>query len=174
MHHELTIADSDRIEAGCIKMLDKVCNDCLNEGLLDSKWTTKIQEQLTHHAKKLGFETHASRADKAYNEWLYDVTWFETSQSDFLLKIPLITEIEWNSSEDEIFYDFEKLLQSTAEHKLMIFQKGRSKWEETMDKLEKSVHLFNGRLINDRYLFACFVNGNKGEKGCFKYRLVVK
>ena len=67
-------------------------------------------------------------------EWLFDLHWYTEKDNDhyFPLKLPLVVECEWkhkrygandaNDKYGEIKYDFQKLVVSNAELRLMIFE----------------------------------------------------
>lgn len=54
------------------------------------------------------------------SEWLYDVTGLQYDNDGFLIRVALAAECEWGT-QDEIYYDFEKLLLARADLRVMVF-----------------------------------------------------
>ncbi len=61
--------------------------------------------------------THGER------EWLYDMLWYEYDDNENLKRIPFVLECEWAYSEVGVNYDFEKLLVTKADFKVIITQR---------------------------------------------------
>src|SRR5690606_6416928 len=86
----------------------------------DYLWTRNIKTGLTKMAYetfKLDVWSEPNDHDNTVNEWLYDFVMYEKAEGTKwdIKKIHLILESEWNSSHDEIKYDFYKLLQGRSE-----------------------------------------------------------
>ena len=58
------------------------------------------------------------------NEWLYDVTALQYDDDGFLIRVALAAECEWGA-QDQIYYDFEKLLLARADLRVMVFDGNR-------------------------------------------------
>jgi len=57
-------------------------------------------------------------------EWLYDVTGLRYDDDGFLTRVALAAECEWGP-QDQIYYDFEKLLLVRADLRVMVFDGSR-------------------------------------------------
>jgi hypothetical protein len=104
-----------------------------------SAWTKAINDILYQLANSNGRSYYqASKFHKKKgadnSEWLYDYLWFTNNDKDTLKNVQLIAESEWRNrnlkERDDYFYniryDFEKLLVSRVQFKLMIFEAGNS------------------------------------------------
>ena len=90
----------------------------------DAVWTSKIKERICDLGNKKGYkiQTNKKSAPNAdCGEWLFDLTWLYYSEG-MVLEIPLALECEWSLYLDEIDADFQKLIISRANHRVMIFQ----------------------------------------------------
>jgi hypothetical protein len=123
-----------------------------------SKWTQVIKAQLCKLAADHGAQVCANRCTGAYwPEWLYDVVWLRVDEaplSTMILDSPFVAEIEW-SADGAVRDDFQKLLLSRADTRLMVFQA----WDEArakkiMDELVEQVKAYARTRDDDRYIFA--------------------
>lgn len=95
-------------------------------------WTRSIKKALSLAGRKSSFYICASEVDGcAHNgEWLYDVSWVSYGKNGFqedpeercFEKVVLAVESEWAVSKTAALDDFEKLLQTRADMRLMIFE----------------------------------------------------
>lgn len=100
-----------------------------------------IKSALAAEGQRLGFQVlPAGRS----GEWLYDLVWRRLDANRNLIGVPLAVEIEVSdSSLGGIRYDFNKLLQAQAGHKLMVFQvKTEGEVEAIFDRLEESIEVY--------------------------------
>jgi hypothetical protein len=68
--------------------------------------------------------------------------------------VPLVAECEWGG-EGGIKYDFEKLLISKSQYKLMIFKSDSDKnIDDIINKMKIWINIFRQTSKGDRYLFA--------------------
>ena len=58
-------------------------------------------------------------------EWLYDVTGLRYDDDGFLIRVALAAECEWGV-QDDVYYDFEKLLLVRADLRVMVFDGTRT------------------------------------------------
>ena len=94
----------------------------------DTQWTRRIKELLGNLGASLDYDICCGGFPKFFNpEWLFDLVWFKNNTENLLSTLPLVVESEWNTSLKYIRYDFEKLLASNAEHRLMVCQSDSSK-----------------------------------------------
>lgn len=100
-----------------------------------------IKSSLAAEGQRLGFQVLPSGRR---GEWLYDLLWRRLDANRNLIDVPLAVEIEVSdSSLGGIRYDFNKLLQAQAGHKLMVFQvKTEGEVEATFDRLEESIVVY--------------------------------
>ena len=96
----------------------------------------------------------ASGTCNAREEWLYDLCWLDY-EDGFLIGMPLAVESEWGRPGD-IFDDFQKLVQSRASVRLMIYDAGYPRQDEMVRSLSDQILKFAHSNSNDRYLLAAF------------------
>lgn len=122
----------------------------------NTQWTYKIKEKLGN----LGCDefrcTTCTSGFKDYFEieWLFDLVWYLEDEERRLISIPLVVESEWLQDWKHIKYDFEKLLQSNAQHRLMICQAYSMTKEVLLDKFKSLIQTYQLNRKNDRYMFA--------------------
>jgi len=144
------------IENEIKKVLNQV-NDEGDRGKLrsTSDWTNRIKELLGNLGEILNFEVCTSGiADKFEPEWLYDLVWYLEKQNR-LIKVPLVMESEWGMASD-IKYDFEKLLVSNAELRLMICQVRPEQKDELKEYFIDAVKKYEYLNKGDKFLVAIF------------------
>ncbi len=100
-----------------------------------------IKSVLAAEGQRLGFQVLPAGSR---GEWLYDLVWRRLDANRNLICMPLAVEIEMSdSSLGGIRYDFNKLLQAQANHKLMVFQvKTKGEVESTFERLEESIQVY--------------------------------
>jgi hypothetical protein len=118
------------------------------------RWTHEIKA----HLGALGLEQgHAVFADECLGagpQWLFALCWAQMRKGR-MVSLPLVAEIEWNLNLGEIAEDFDKLLQSTARHRLMIFeQRNAADVAMVLKNLKARVTAYRDRQPSGRYLFA--------------------
>jgi hypothetical protein len=86
-------------------------------------------------------------------EWLYDMVWYKENSDNMLIEVPFVLEMEWSNFDKEIKYDFEKLLISNSELRVMIFQK-KSKDEvyRIINEMIDRINVFKNKNEADKYL----------------------
>src|SRR5881409_3332494 len=89
-------------------------------GNSDAAWTRAIKEAVGEVGEQHGFLVCAAESRFADNgEWLYDLTWLKVEDKKrVVVAIPLALESEWTPN-DEMMFDFQKLVVSKAEHRVM-------------------------------------------------------
>ncbi len=92
-------------------------------------------------------------ADK---EFLYDVTGLRYDDERFLTRVALAAECEWGTQND-IFYDFEKLLLVRADLRVMVFD-GRQQpgYQEIFQVLARYICRCTHTEADERWLFAAW------------------
>ena len=96
----------------------------------------------------------ASGTCNAREEWLYDLCWLDY-EDGFLIGMPLAVESEWGRPGD-VFDDFQKLVQSRAYVRLMIYDGGYRSQEDMEGSFSRQISEFACSNPDDRYLFAAF------------------
>jgi len=88
------------------------------------KRTRVVKTALTSLGHKFGFKVCTSGNKKVgadTGEWLFDLCWADWSQSWRDMRgLKLITEVEWQTDNDNIIRDFRKLTVGIAEFRLFI------------------------------------------------------
>jgi hypothetical protein len=157
--HELTThhhreANMDSIEKELAEALDKVRIE-QSEVERSTPWTTAIYSEFTRIGRAHGFQVYASNGSTDGPGWLYDVVWVEPA--DYLKRIGLIAECEWNPDPGEIWHDFQKLFVGRADHRVMIFERPRREDVRAMFKeMESEVRKYEQLQTGDRYVLAGF------------------
>ncbi|MBA7545721.1 hypothetical protein ES705_38093 [subsurface metagenome] len=65
-------------------------------------------------------------------------------------------ECEWIDREDELLHDFQKLLVSRADHRLMIFASTKEKYKGIINDFKIAIKEFEYSERGDRWLFIAF------------------
>jgi len=147
-------------------ILERIGEKLLKDGITNRKeWTSEIKKQFTKLARSERPEVTIATAESAIKnkdagEWLYDLVWIKFDKNNhFMLSIELALESEWGNI-DEIYEDFQKLLQSKSKIKIMIFQTASSdKCKSLFSDLHKWYNKYNPKLIgHEIYLAACWCN----------------
>jgi len=126
----MTTEIPDGVEAAIIKVAKNVNEQdrMTSDGLGSTGWTHQLNRQLGQMGVSLGYHPCGRSCQDLKNGWrefLWDLVWLRYSDDGKrLLGWPLALEHEWDLSDDEIDYDFEKLLLARAEHWAMVFQGG--------------------------------------------------
>ena len=118
-------------------------------------------------------------------EWLYNFTCLKYTPGEWLKRIPLVAECEWNIQEknqDEVNKDFEKLLLARADVRLMVFngnpyRDGRESIPpngliDFRTYIKKCEHT----CVGDTYLFAARLHDNENGESVrhrFDYHMFV-
>lgn len=154
----------DEIEERIVNQLRSTAADLAREDNTDTRqWTRAFKTILYKLASEFGLHATAGGIKEetdSLTEWLYDMIWYEADcHSDVdIISIPLIMESEFGNLHD-VQYDFAKLIQARAYHKLMIFQE---KTEKDINPIKQSLKemIEKSKLsqIGDRYLFAGYNN----------------
>ena len=161
---------SEKIHTAICKILKDFSAEAVNEGHIDDSnyWTKEITCRICCEGKLRGFETYSKYHG---GEWCYDLCWVERYDG-FTKSLPVALECEWNPS-PEIEEDFEKLLWSRAQLRVMIFDathksafEGEAKgWaQDKVEELRKRVEFFSDTQAGDAYLFGVWCH-DKG--GCY-------
>lgn len=147
----------DPIEGAIKTALEEYSHQAIRDNYKkDSKWTEMLVAKLGRLGVANQFKVCASGFRGEFEkEWLYDIVWYNVEGHDeWLSRIPLVVECEWNKEPEEIKYDFEKLLVSNAEHRLMIcyvHEANRKRiWDCFQNCIRNYLHLVKG----DRFMVA--------------------
>ena len=155
-------------------ILTDFATDAVRNGKIDDSgyWTKQITLRLCERGVSFGFEAYAAGHG---GEWLYDLCWVKRN-SDITQRLPLVLECEWERSQDQIEDDFEKLLWSKADLRVMIFDatfKSRTEgyakqWAKNkIESLRGRIQAFEGTEEGDAYLFFVWCDD---KSGCGWYR----
>ncbi|HNL84608.1 MAG TPA: hypothetical protein PKO18_05155 [Chitinophagales bacterium] len=122
------------------KSLERVRDEYtqLDVNLKNQKWiTNKIKEYLGELGSSFGYEISSSFHNQ---EWLYDVVWYKNNENNILEKTILVVESELsNRSINSLKYDFEKLLLSNSDLRVMIcFGQGNFNFPQNVNGIIES------------------------------------
>jgi len=154
---------TDQIEDEIRNVLDSFGDDFWNESWGDR--TRRVKNRIGAIGKAEGYSVYANQSDFGENgEWLFDMTWL-VIEDGFVVNVPLVLESEWKRG-DEIGNDFQKLMVSRAELRVMIFSFPDEESATTeINDLQKAVGLFSAGQASDRYLLATY----REDLGRFDY-----
>ena len=120
-------------------------------------WTSNLNNQFIDYAHNEGFSIYSKTQGSDWGEWLYDITICKQTK-DYINETFLVAESEWNSKEEEIWNDFQKLLLCNSKYKVMIFaQTDEQKRNEMFTHMENQIKLYKNS--NGIFLLACYVVG---------------
>ena len=148
----------DKLEEDICNELHKLDNTPRGKG--NTWWTEEVKNAVGDVLKERNYKVYASNYNQTDgSERLYDLTGIE-EEDGYLKSIPLVLESEWKNAkgkyESRIRYDFEKLLVSRAEHRVMVLEaKSEEKGKEVVERLLQHVKKCRHSTEGDRYLFAC-------------------
>jgi hypothetical protein len=146
------------IENGVRNAIQQVC-DTLRDEPSSTVLTRAIRRSLTQLAHDFGYKVRNAlpRTDPKQSDigWLWDLSWIESDRDNTLRAIPLALESEWNSTWDEILWDFQKLLVSQADIRVMVLNTATDA-QKQFAQLRAAVDAYSGSRAGDHYLFACW------------------
>ena len=155
------------------KRLNQLATVDYIDNIGNRKWTSYILKELRLLGYEYGFEVCPDN-DNQNSEWLYDLIWYK-NQDGFLSEIPFIMESEWSYGYDCIKYDFEKLLQSDAELKLMIccHKNGENDIQYFNEYFPKAIQIYK-KQATSTYMFAILKDWQPFEFKYYKYDFLSK
>lgn len=169
-------SEYDAIETALIKTLDSYEKEAIeNKFSNDRLWTTVLKQRIGELGERaFNCKICTSGFKDFYDaEWLYDLVWYkETGNGNDrrLVDIPLIMECEWNKSFNQIKYDFEKLLNSNARHRLFVCNVHALNKNEFLKYFNDAITMYSLSGNGDRYLIA-ILDVDSLE---FSYELILK
>ena len=147
----------DRLESRIRAAMLDIDTRWKSVGRSDAAWTRAIKNAVGTVGENLGYSVCAAGSNyRANGEWLYDMTWLGV-RGGVVVDIPLALESEWTPDE-ELMYDFQKLVVSRARHRVMVFwQRSNAAARRQLKGFERQVRRYRGTRVGDRYLFAFYV-----------------
>jgi hypothetical protein len=144
----------DKLEAQVMEAVGRVPPQALDGLWPNRRWTHEIKAHLGAMGLERGYAVFADECLGAGAQWLFALCWVDLRKGR-MRGIPLAVEVEWNLNMGEIAEDFDKLLQSTAAHRVMIFeQRNAADVAMVLKSLKARVHGYGARRKGDRFLFA--------------------
>lgn len=144
----------DAIEKQVITALATVPPMALDGLWPNRRWTHEIKAHLAAMGLESGHAVFADEALGAGAQWLFALCWVDL-RNGRMRALPLALEVEWNLNMGEIAEDFDKLVQSTATHRVMVFeQRNAADVGMALKNLKARVAAYGPRRKGDRYLFA--------------------
>ena len=90
------------------------------------------------------------------NEWLYDVTCLRYDDDGFLTRVALTAECEWGV-QNQVYYDFEKLLLARADLRVMVFDGTRAPgYTEFFGIFSQYIGRCAHSVVGDQWLFVAW------------------
>ncbi len=144
-----------RICADIWQGLNSVSRICSGRGMDNSQWTYITMLRLCEAGKALGYYVCTKSVTGAnHGEWLFDQVWMAKTPGQ-LKRIGLVVECEWSLKQDDILYDFRKLLVARADVRLMIFQaRTPQRVKALFDLLRAETQGFTQQQSGDHYMLA--------------------
>jgi hypothetical protein len=141
-------------------------------------WTNKLMEIFTNIGNQLSYEVRFSDNERNW-EFLYDVCFLNTGKIEigdgyfkepyYLQSVELVMECEWGHNDNELLYDFTKLLMANSPLRVFIFYKSSTnKINNILNKIINIIKSFQKSLEDERYLLCAYDN----EKGEFTFYLL--
>ena len=149
-----------------------------------SLYTNRVFTEFRRLAKKLNYDVRFSATEPRNYEFLYDICFLKTS-GEFndrngyfttvnpLRRSVLVLECEWSHIEEEVIYDFSKMLLARADLRCLIFYRNsRNLVASFIDRVKTAIAAYEQSELKDRY-FLCglyertikfaLLDGNGGE-----------
>ena len=146
----------------------------------NTAWTQAIMNSLTAlaYAPPYGYYVYGKKCNNVDNTitgCLYDMLWYSPKTLSYLpgdntifYKIHLVLECEWKRNVGEIMYDFQKLIQARADHRVMIFESDDT--DLMIDRMIEYAELSPLSVKGDRFLIAAL----HADDYTFKFKCHVK
>jgi hypothetical protein len=117
------------------------------------RFTRKVMKAIGGAGERIRFvvATADSKVGQDH-EWLYDLCWCKEADG-FILSLSLALECEWAQDFSAILDDFQKLVVSRAEHRVLVCSQPAEDWPDCITFLVEQINRFNGSKDGDRYLF---------------------
>lgn len=146
----------DPIDLKLIDILNNFLIEADNNRYRGNKdYTKRLKEEIGKLGLSLDYDVAASGFEDFESEWLYDLTWYKEDDENRLIHIELVIESEWGPKYNDIKGDFEKLLNSNANRRMMICQANEKNISTLFSKLETAINVYNGHK-GDSFLIAIF------------------
>jgi hypothetical protein len=149
-----------------------------------SRFTHRVFSEFRRLAEKLNYDVRLSATEPRNYEFLYDICFLKTS-GEFndrngyfttakpLQRSVLVLECEWSPIEEEIIYDFSKMLLARADLRCLIFYRNsRQLVDSFIARVKTSIAAYEQSESRDRYLLCglyerkttfTMLDGNGGE-----------
>jgi hypothetical protein len=158
----------DLLELEIQTALQSLCADPQAAAWSDGQWTRRLKAAVGHVARNRGYSWCSSQTG---GECLWDGAMQERDGAGNLVSVPLVLESEW-MGRARIKEDFEKLLVSTAKHRVMLCAAVSCRGvERHFSRLQNYIAAFRSG-PDDRYLLAGWY-GKKHTAGEFIFEVHV-
>ena len=145
---------SDEIEK--IKELVGLANKTSNGCWYKSRWTKNLNERFIDCFRRKGYRVYCKTKGADDKEWLYDITICKQTDEN-ICETYLVVESEWSKYEEDIWYDFQKLLLCNSKFKLMVFS-CKNLTEQNKLFADMNTQIKSYQTCNGIFILACFVN----------------
>ncbi|MDP4114530.1 MAG: hypothetical protein Q8903_00260 [Bacteroidota bacterium] len=160
MENQITLLSTSKvckIEEKVIEALKSIKEDILPYNkICITERTYIINTKLAQMGNACGYDVCVNKnhcGGDHQSEWLYDMVWYKENSDNMLIEVPLVLEMEWSRFDKDIKYDFEKLLLSNSELRVMIFQKdSRDEVQKIGNNLIDRIKIFENKNKADKYL----------------------
>jgi hypothetical protein len=128
------------------------------------RFTARLFPEFRTLAEELLYDVRFSCSEPRNYEFLYDICFLDTSKgfnerngyftvTSPLRRSVLVLECEWNPREEEIIYDFSKLLLARADLRCLVFYRNsQSLLNSCIARAERAIAQYEQGDIKDRYL----------------------
>lgn len=158
------------VERGLVEALNSISEKLRHRQAVQGNWTRAVIDGLAQVAGRHGCQACGHNCER--REFLNDLVWLRVADDGAIDDALLTVECEWGNRA-AVEADFDKLLLTRAEHRLMIFDGTR--FRDSIDLIERlceNARRFRKTRKRDRYLFAFWKSQRKNRDG-FQFRQYV-
>ncbi len=120
----------------------------------NTDWTHNLNKEFITFAHNKDFKIYSKTQGSNWTEWLYDITICKQT-GEYIDETYLVAESEWSLYDEDIWYDFQKLLLSNSKYKVMIFQQKSTEDQEKMfTDMRKQIESY--KTCNGIFILTCF------------------
>lgn len=161
-------------EKNIIEQLNKFTTENFgaNKSLPSVQCTTEIKRIIGNIGQQLNYEVMAGGDNDFEGEWLYDIVWYSNNEVGFN-KMILAVECEFSRGLKHIQYDFDKLLVTNAENRIMICMSlgNEPGFEKIITQCNEAINNYEMLPKGSRFLLLIWDDYHSGK---FESRIIIK
>ena len=159
----MDFADDYAVHGWFKTRLEGVGSYLSGRGQSNREWTRAVKHALCDPVLDGLHYWAAGTGGDHFGEWLVDLVAFRGSSGGWgarIHDIVLAVECEWLNAQDEILYDFQKLLVIKARHKLMICEAKDGDTGRVVTWLNDCLETYHGPVAGETYHYAVWDERN--------------